>query len=134
MTRIRIELECNDDAAKFFNELMEDARDLVKGDEDKLEQYESAVYEIKERPQLYPDQLEKILDSDASFASHIYEVGNNLDGATVDLIAAAYDLDGDDMSDEDFLNTVKEILALRAHHKSATELDPALNCECGYQH
>lgn len=115
-TRIKVEFNCNGDAAQFFNELMEDARDLFKSNEEKLEQFDSIEYEIKERPQFYVDQIEKILDSDESFASHIYDVTNDLDGATVDLIAAAYDLDGDDMSDESLLLTIKEILEKRSNY------------------
>ena len=115
-TRIKVEFNCNGNAAEFFNELMEDARDLFKNNEDKLEQFDSIEYEIKERPQFYVDQIEKIIDSDDSFASHIYDVTNDLDGATVDLIAAAYDLDGDDMSDESLLLTIKEILERRSNY------------------
>ena len=115
-TRIKVEFNCNGNAAEFFNELMEDARDLFKNNEEKLEQFDSIEYEIKERPQMYVDQIEKILDSDESFASHIYDVTNDLDGATVDLIAAAYDLDGDDMSDESLLLTIKEILERRSNY------------------
>ena len=115
-TRIKVEFNCNGNAAEFFNELMEDARDLFKSNEEKLEQFDSIEYEIKERPQMYVDQIEKILVSDDSFASHIYEVTNDLDGATVGLIAAAYDLDGDDMSDENLLLTIKEILDKRSNY------------------
>ena len=115
-TRIKVEFNCNGNAAEFFNELMEDARDLFKNNEEKLEQFDSIEYEIKERPQFYVDQIEKIIDSDDSFASHIYDVTNDLDGATVDLIAAAYDLDGDDMSDESLLLTIKEILERRSNY------------------
>lgn len=115
-TRIKVEFNCNGNAAEFFNELMEDARDLFKSNEEKLEQFDSIEYEIKERPQFYVDQIEKIIDSDDSFASHIYDVTNDLDGATVDLIAAAYDLDGDDMSDESLLSTIKRVLDLRANY------------------
>ena len=115
-TRIKVEFNCNGNAAEFFNELMEDARDLFKSNEEKLEQFDSIEYEIKERPQLYVDQIEKILVSDDSFASHIYDVTNDLDGATVDLIAAAYDLDGDAMSDESLLLTIKEILDKRSNY------------------
>jgi hypothetical protein len=118
MSKIRIEFECNGDAKEFFNGVMQDYFYSVKNSEDEelKEQYESAVYEIKERPQFYADQIEKILDSDDSFASHIYENGSNLDGATVDLIAAAYDLDGDDMSDEALLDTVREIVLMRSNY------------------
>ena len=115
-TRIKVEFNCNGNAAEFFNELMEDARDLFKNNEEKLEQFDSIEYEIKERPQFYVDQIEKIIDSDDSFSSHIYDVTNDLDGATVDLIAAAYDLDGDDMSDESLLLTIKEILERRSNY------------------
>ena len=115
-TRIKVEFNCNGNAAEFFNELMEDARDLFKSNEEKLEQFDSIEYEIKERPQFYVDQIEKIIDSDDSFSSHIYDVTNDLDGATVDLIAAAYDLDGDDMSDESLLLTIKEILERRSNY------------------
>ena len=115
-TRIKVEFNCNGNAAEFFNELMEDARDLFKSNEEKLEQFDSIEYEIKERPQMYVDQIEKILDSDESFASHIYENESNLDSATIDLIAAAYDLDGDEMSDEALLETIKEIVLMRSNY------------------
>jgi hypothetical protein len=115
-TRIKVEFNCNGNAAEFFNELMEDARDLFKSNEEKLEQFDSIEYEIKERPQMYVDQIEKIIDNDSNFSSYIYESGSNLDGATIDLIAAAYDLDGDDMSDETLLETIKEIVLMRSNY------------------
>jgi hypothetical protein len=115
-TRIKIEFNCNGNAAQFFNELMEDARDLFKSNEEKLEQFDSIEYEIKERPQMYADQIEKIIDSDSNFSSYIYENGSNLDGATLELISAAYDLDGDEMSDEDLLETIKEIVLMRSNY------------------
>jgi len=114
MSKIKIEFTCNDDATKFFTELMEDARDLVKGDEYKLDQFDSIEYEIKERPQLYVDEILKVVSSEESFTSYANYVTTDLDGTTIDLIAAAYDLDGDDMSDEALLETIKQILDLRA--------------------
>lgn len=117
MSKIRIEFECNGDAKEFFDRVMEDYFQSAKNaDQETLEQYESAVYEIKERPQLYLDQLEKILDNDENFSTYIFENGSNLDGATVDLIAAAYDLDGDEMSDEDLIDTVREIVLMRSNY------------------
>jgi hypothetical protein len=116
MSKIRIEFECNGNTAVIFDQLIEDSRDLFKNDAEALEVYESIVYEIKDRPQLYVDQLLKIVSNDQEFASHIAEVTNDLDGATVDLIAAAYDLDGDEMSDESLLLTIKEILSKREEY------------------
>ena len=115
-TRIKVEFNCNGNAAEFFNELMEDARDLFKSNEEKLEQFDSIEYEIKERPQLYVDEILKAIDSDESFNSYVNYQTTDLDGTTIDLIAAAYDLDGDDMSDESLLNTIKRVLDLRANY------------------
>jgi hypothetical protein len=130
MTKIRIEFECNDDAALFFNNLIEDSRDLFKGDEDKLEQYESVVYKITDKPHIYADHLGKVLESRASFASYAAERDLPSDTAAIDLIGAIYDLDGDELNDDELLENIALIL------QYAKELgdDPALNCECGYQH
>ena len=130
MTKIRIELECNDDAAAFFNELMEDARDLVKGDEDKLEQYDSVQYEITIKPHIYADHLGKILDTRDTFAAYVKEQGTHIDNTSVDLIGAVYDLDADELTDNELLQNIALILQYAKELKE----DPALNCECGYGH
>jgi hypothetical protein len=131
MAKIRIEFECNGDAKEFFNGVMQDYYYSVKNSEDEelRDQYESAVYEITDKPHIYADHLGKVLESRATFASYAAERDLTSDTAAIDLIGAIYDLDGDELSDDELLENIALIL------QYAKELsDPALNCECGYQH
>jgi hypothetical protein len=113
MSKIRIEFECNNNAAEFFNELMEDARDLVKGNEEKLEQFDSIAYEIQDRPQLYADQFAKVTSDYDAFETYVNEQNTHVDNAVIGLVGAGFELDGEELNDENFIGSLEEILEMR---------------------
>jgi hypothetical protein len=65
-----------------------------------------------------PAELNKVLDSSESFAQYVAEHDGALDACTIELMHNAYELDGDDLGDEELLSIYAEILASRSHYLS----------------
>jgi hypothetical protein len=115
MSKIRIEFECNGNAKEFFNGIMQDYFYSVKNSEDQelKEQYESAVYEIQDRPQLYADQFAKVTSDYDAFQTYVNEQDTHVDNAVIGLVGAGFELDGEELNDENFIGALEEILEMR---------------------
>jgi hypothetical protein len=115
MSKIRIEFECNGNAKEFFNGIMQDYFYSVKNSEDQelKEQYESAVYEIQDRPQLYADQFAKVTSDYDAFETYVNEQDTHADNAVIGLVGAGFELDGEELNDENFIGALEEILEMR---------------------
>jgi hypothetical protein len=61
-------------------------------------------------------ELDKVLESDQSFAQYVIEHDGALDACTIELMHNAYELDGEDLGDEELLHVYAEILALHSHY------------------
>jgi len=94
---------------------MQDYFYSVKNSEDQelKEQYESAVYEIQDRPQLYADQFAKVTSDYDAFQTYINEQNTHADNAVIGLVGAGFELDGEELNDENFIGALEEILEMR---------------------
>lgn len=113
MGKIRIEFECNGNTAVIFDQLIEDSRDLFKNDAEALEVYESIVYEIQDRPQLYADQFAKVTSEYDAFSDYVNEQNTHADNAVIGLVGAGFELDGEELNDEQFIDALEKILEMR---------------------
>jgi uncharacterized protein (UPF0210 family) len=120
MSKVVIELEINGDAKEFINGLIEDYYYTAKSDKDLLAQYESLKFTIKEPlvNTMTAADLAAIVDSSDSFAAYVKDQDTHADNVAVSLIGVAYELDGEELNDEEMLETIEEILDSRRHYIS----------------
>ena len=60
-------------------------------------------------------QIEAILDTNESFKAHITEQDTHPNNVAVELIGLVYNLDGDDLADDDLLDIIALILERTTH-------------------
>ena len=66
------------------------------------------------------EKLLEIIESTANFNAYIKDIDvDSLDGVTLDLIFLAREIDGDELSDEELLEVIRDITDHHAHYKSA---------------
>lgn len=120
MSKIVIELEINGNAKEFINGLIEDYYYTAKNDKDLLAQYETLSFTIKEPlvNTMTAAELAAIVDSSDSFAAYVKDQDTHADNVAVSLIGVAYELDGEELNDEEMLETIEEILDSRRHYIS----------------
>jgi hypothetical protein len=63
MSKVTIEFKSKGNTAVYFDQLIEDSRDLFKNDAKELAQYESIQYEIKENKSINAKKLARLLTS-----------------------------------------------------------------------
>jgi hypothetical protein len=114
MSKIRIEFECNGDAKEFLDRVIEDYYQTAKNcDQETLEQYESIAYEVQDRPQLYADQFAKVTSDYDAFETYVNEQNTHADNAVIGLVGAGFELDGEELNDENFIDALEKILEMR---------------------
>jgi len=59
------------------------------------------------------DQIESAIENDFNFDAFVEAQDTHADNVALDLIGNAYDLDGEDLHDEELLALIQEILAMR---------------------
>lgn len=62
--------------------------------------------------------IEKVIANNISYDAFISEQGTHPDSVTLDLLNVAYNLDGDDLHDEELLALMQEILSMRLNWKA----------------
>lgn len=59
-------------------------------------------------------QIESAIENDFNFDAFVEAQDTHADNVALDLIGNAYDLDGEDLHDEELLALIQEILAMRS--------------------
>lgn len=115
MSKVVIELEIDGNAKEFINGLLEDYYYTAKNDKDLLAQYETLKLTIKEPliNTMTAADLAAIVDSSDSFAAYVKAQDTHADNIAVSLIGAAYELDGEELNDEQFIDALEKILEMR---------------------
>jgi hypothetical protein len=60
-------------------------------------------------------QIERILDTNESFADYVLHEDTHPNNVAVELIGLVYNLDGDDLADDDLLDIIAAILERTTH-------------------
>jgi hypothetical protein len=60
-------------------------------------------------------QIERILDTNESFADYVLAEDTHPNNVAVELIGLVYNLDGDDLADDDLLDIIAAILERTTH-------------------
>jgi hypothetical protein len=65
--------------------------------------------------------IEAVIESNIAYDAFIIAQDTHPDNVTLDLLGAAYALDGDDLHDEELLALMQEILSMRINWKARYE-------------
>lgn len=61
-------------------------------------------------------ELEAIIDSDASFSQYIDERDGAVNGVTLDLVHEIWEIDGGHITDQECLTLIQDIIVMRDHY------------------
>lgn len=61
------------------------------------------------------EQIESIIASDESFAAYVNEQDTHPNNVAVELIGAAYELDGEELNDDEMIELIADIIASTKH-------------------
>ena len=61
------------------------------------------------------EQIEAIIASDVSFAAYVTEQDTHPNNVAVELIGAAYELDGEILNDDEMIELIADIIATTKH-------------------